>query len=90
MNLKLLAESNKIHPLSLRKLFTQSFMTRYTNYSTIDEFLKGGNFIINSHTEINPIRRELNSYVKNTTQFSCWQDMVYKAGEEFIIKVLDL
>lgn len=89
MKLKLLAKSNKIHPLSFRKLFTKSFMTKYTNCSTIDEFLKDGNFIINSRKDINPIRRDLNSYVRRTTRFPCWQDMVYKAGEEFIIKILD-
>ena len=90
MSLKLLSQYNKVHPLSFNKLFTQSFMIKYTNYSNLDDFFKGGNFIINSQQDINPIRRDLNCYVQNTTQFSCWQSMVYKAGEEFIIKILNL
>ncbi len=73
------------------KLFTSSFMQNYTNFLSFDDFLKGGNFIVNSQEDFEAIPEDdMDIHVSNTTKFSCWEDMLNKATEIYVSKKLSL
>lgn len=75
--------------ISFDKLFTSSFMQNYTNFLSFDDFLEGGNFIVNSQEDFEAIPdRDMDIHVSNTTKFSTWQDMLNRATEIYISKKL--
>lgn len=81
--------SNK-KTLSLSELFTTSFMSKYTNFSTFDNFLKAGNFTVNSQEDFEAIPdEEMDIHVGTLTSFSSWEDMLEKATEEYLVKKLN-
>ncbi|WP_218915171.1 hypothetical protein [Caldanaerobius polysaccharolyticus] len=82
-------ELEKTKTVSFNELFTSSFMNKYTNFSTIDEFFEAGKFVINSQEDFEAIPdKELDAHVKNSTVFSSWNDMLSKATEIYISKNL--
>lgn len=77
------------HSVSFDELFSNSFMRKYTQFSNFDEFLKAGNFIVNSQEDFEAIPdNEMDLHVGRATKFSSWQDMLGKAGEEYALKKL--
>jgi hypothetical protein len=49
-------------------------MTTFTNFSSIDEFLKKNPFDVHSQEDFENIdENELDKYVKETTRFSSWE-----------------
>lgn len=77
------------HKISFEELFTKSFMEKYTKYSSFDELLKAGNFIVNSEEDFLAIPDDIfDSHIKSVTTFSSWQDMLDKATELWIEKEL--
>lgn len=82
-------ELDGTHSVSITELFTRSFMKEYTNFTDFNEFLVAGNFIVNSQEDFDAIPDdELDLHVGKTTKFSSWQDMLDKAGEEYILNEL--
>lgn len=78
--------------LSFAELFTENFMERHTRgkYKTYEEFFKNGGFNIEVQEEFDAISdEELDEYIKNTTDFKNWQDMIDEAGNDAIQKRLD-
>lgn len=78
--------------LSFDELFTESFMEKHTKgkYKTYEEFFKNGGFNISVKEEFDTIpEKELDKYVKNTTDFKNWQDMIDEAGNDAIQRRLD-
>lgn len=70
-------------------LFISTFMRKYTNFSSFDEFLKNGNFTVNSQEDFESIPdAEMDDHVSKTTKFSSWQNMLNKAVEEYTAKKL--
>lgn len=79
------------HEVSFEELFTKSFMRKYTDFSTFDEFLEAGNFTVNSQEDFENIPdADLDAHVSKTTKFSSWEDMFDEAGEVYTIKKLGL
>ncbi|WP_195617352.1 hypothetical protein [Clostridium paraputrificum] len=77
------------HSVSFDELFKSSFMRKYTNFSNFDEFLKAGNFIVNSQEDFEAIPdNEMDLHVNKTTSFSSWENMLSKAGEEYTLRKL--
>lgn len=75
--------------VALDDLFVSSFMQKYTNFSNFDEFLKAGNFIVNSTEDFKAISDfEMDTHVSETTKFSSWQDMIDEAKSEYIARKL--
>ena len=79
------------HTVSFDKLFTESFMEKHTDYSSFDEFLKAGNFVVNSQEDFEAIPDDvLYQYVSQATDFGSWEDMLSKATNEYLSSKLSL
>ncbi len=75
--------------ISFDELFTFSFMTKYTQYESFDEFLKAGGFEVNSQEDFEAIPdADMDTYVSKMTSFRSWQNMLDKATEQYISKKL--
>lgn len=75
--------------ISFDKLFTSSFMRKYTNFSSFDEFLDAGNFEVNSQEDFEAIPDdEMDQLVRDTTKFSSWEEMLTTATELYVVKEL--
>jgi len=77
------------HNVSYDELFNASFMNRYTQHSTIDEFFVAGGFEFETEEEFEKIPEDkVNKHVQAVTKFNTWQDMFTKAGENWVAKKL--
>ena len=75
--------------VAFNDLFTRSFMSKYTNFSTFDEFLNAGNFIVNSQEDFEAIPDDdMDCHVQGTTKFSSWEEMLGSATEKYVAKQL--
>ncbi|MBT2759621.1 hypothetical protein J7E71_27690 [Mesobacillus foraminis] len=72
-------------------LFNESFMTAYTNFSSINHFFDKSPFKVEYESDFESIdTKQLDEFVKNQTKFSCWEDMKGAAGKEWVAKQLGL
>lgn len=72
--------------VSYDKLFDTSFMKKYTKFKTFNEFLKSGDFIINSIEDFKAIPDDkMDSYVNKSSIFSSWQDMLNCAARNYTL-----
>lgn len=86
MNSKKLTEQDQV---SLDVLFEKPFMRKYTKFSTFDEFLSAGNFIISSQKDFEDIPdADMNNHVRKSTRFSSWKEMLITASKEYVLKKL--
>lgn len=77
--------------ISFGELFNDEFVQEHTQFSNIDEFFESGGFIINREEDFNSIPQDkLDKHVKETTEFSDWEDMLSTAGAEYTAKELGL
>jgi hypothetical protein len=77
------------HQVSFDNIFTNSFMRKYTSVSNFDEFLTAGGFEVNSEEDFEAIPDDdMDNYVRKSTEFSSWQEMLNTAGEEYALKKL--
>jgi hypothetical protein len=71
------------------ELFNESFMAKYTNFSTIDEFFDYSPFKIEIEEDFDNINpEELDQYVRDYSRFEDWEDMKGTAGTEWVAKQL--
>lgn len=77
--------------VSFDKLFSTSFMKKYTSFSSINEFFEKGDFEFETEKDFENISEEkLDTYVSSTTNFSSWGEMKAKAGEVWVAKELEI
>ncbi len=82
-------ELSQTKQVSFDKLFSASFMRKYTSFSSIDEFLNAGGFDAQSQEAFEAIpEEELDKYIANTTNFKNWEDMLGEAGTQYALKKL--
>ena len=75
--------------VSFEDLFDKFFMEKYTNFSSFDELLEAGNFIVNSEEDFLAIPDDLfDSHINSVTKFETWQTMLDKATELWVEKEL--
>lgn len=76
--------------VSFEELFTYSFMKDNTNFTSIDELLKSGNFIVNSQEDFESLPEdELDVHIANTTKFSTWNEMFSSASDLYLDENLE-
>lgn len=64
-------------------------MVKYTTFSSFDELLEAGNFIVNSEEDFLAIPDDLfDSHISSVTNFKAWQNMLDKATELWVEKEL--
>jgi hypothetical protein len=79
------------HDVPYNELFNATFMYRYTQHSTIDEFFNAGGFEFETKEKFEEIpEEELDKFVQAATKFNTWQEMTIKAGERWVAKELGL
>lgn len=84
-------ELEKNNQIPFSDLFTHSFMLKHTNFSSFDELLEAGNFIVNSQEDFEAIpNAEFDVHISANTSFKKWEDMLSKATEIYITKKLGL
>jgi hypothetical protein len=77
------------HQISFEVLFNNRFMEKYTDTSSIEEFLERSGFVINSQEDFEKIpNEEFDIYVQKNTQFSSWEEMLQEATGEYVSKQL--
>lgn len=77
--------------LSLGELFSDNFMKKYTDYDSIEKMFENSDFKIESQGDFEKIPdQEWDEYVRETTNFNNWEEMLSKAREEWIAKKLGL
>lgn len=77
----------KEQEVSFEKLFSQSFMARYTKFKSINEMVDESPFKMENEEDFKNIPDlEWDNYVKENTSFQNWNEMFSKAGEECLGK----
>lgn len=74
------------HSIPFDELFPASFMSNYTDSSSIEELLQKGNFGIKSQEDFEKISDDaMDSFIAMHTSFLTWNQMVTKASEEWLV-----
>lgn len=82
-------EINETGSVDFKDLFTQNFMTRYTNFTNITEFFEESPFEFETQKEFESIdEKRLDEYVQQQSKFESWKDMFSTAGKEYVVKKL--
>ncbi|AEV17605.1 MULTISPECIES: hypothetical protein [Geobacillus] len=82
-------ELSETRTVPFSELFTQSFMEKYTQFSSFDDFLKAGGFFVETQEDFEAIPDEdMDKHVAKTTKFSDWQTMLDTAVSEYALKKL--
>lgn len=70
-------------------LFNQTFMSNNTQFSSFDEILEAGNFVVNSPEDFEAIPEDdFDKHIAKTTQFDTWGDMLNSAATDYAAKKL--
>jgi hypothetical protein len=73
------------------EIFPNSFMKMYTSFLSIEEMLDKSPFKIETSEDFKSIPDdEWDEFIRSTTQFKSWQEMINKGGEEWVTKKLGL
>ena len=82
-------ELSQTNQVPFDELFTDSFMRKYTAFSSIDELLDAGGFKVESSEDFESIPdAELDKHIASNTNFKSWEDMLGEAVSLFAAKKL--
>ncbi len=70
----------------LKDLLTPGFISQYSGFPNLEAFADAGGFRDFENADMD----EVNVFVAKHTRFSTWDKMVHKAGEEYVVRRLDL
>ncbi|WP_002746296.1 hypothetical protein [Leptospira mayottensis] len=87
-NLKKLSEKKEIGFL---ELFPTEFMSKYTDYSSVEEMFSSSGFVINSEDDFTKLEKspDWDAFVSQNTKFNSWEEMINFASDIYINQVLD-
>lgn len=78
------------HRVGVHDLLTPEFMSLHTRFPSFDAMLDSSTWDIASQEDFDAIPDEpWDEYVRETTDFHTWQEMLSAAGEEWIASQLD-
>ena len=78
-----------IHRIPIKDILTDEFISKHTRYASADEWFAQSPFEIQSQDDFEAIPdAEWDAYVRRTTSFKSWQEMLEKAGAGFVEKKL--
>lgn len=70
-------------------LFTSDFMSRYTKFDNLVDFIAASGQDFTSQDSWSSIQDgEINSFIQQNSDFDSWEDMYTTAGNEFLQKAL--
>lgn len=77
------------HEIPFSELFSSEFMTRYTDFASLDEMFQASGFVIESQDDFKAVPDdEWENFIKTRTQFSSWKDMRVTALKEWTARKL--
>jgi hypothetical protein len=75
---------NGTHSVVLRDLLTPEFIQSHTKHSSIDAWFAASGFTIESTADFEAIPdQEWDDYVRSTTDFASWEEMLKTAGSAY-------
>lgn len=78
------------HTVNFGELFNIEFMEKYTNSSSISEFLNASGLDFSSQESFKNINEtELDVYISKNSSFSSWSEMKSKAGQIWAAKKMN-
>lgn len=73
------------HSVSFDELFTASFLTRYTNFTSVEDMIQQSGYKVETSEDFQRIPdSEWDDFIANNTQFSNWQEMLSLATQEWL------
>lgn len=82
-------ELNGTHNIPLIDLFTDSFISENSKFSTAHEFFDASGFDFDNQEEFEAVPdADIDKYVSENTEFTTWSDMLTSAGERYVFKKL--
>lgn len=82
---------NDDEALDLKDIFTDDFMSMYTEFQTFEEFLYESPVEIESQEDFDQMDMgAMDAYVSEVTQFEAWEDMQGEAVSLYTINQLGL
>lgn len=79
------------HQVPFTELFNDSFMDKYTNFSSLEEMFQASGYNIESPEDFKAIPNEpWDEFIKNNSQFESWEEMRNTAAKEWMAKQLGL
>lgn len=73
------------HKVSVKELFSAGFMKRHTKFASFDAMVTASSFKVENEEDFKKIPdAEWDAYVRSSTKFANWQEMINKAGEEWL------
>lgn len=77
------------HNIPFSELFPASFMSKYTDSSSIEELLQKGDFDIKSQEDFEKIPdHKMDDFIATHTSFLTWKEMLTKGFEEWSARQL--
>ncbi|WP_449355229.1 hypothetical protein ACUL41_03625 [Virgibacillus natechei] len=71
------------------EIFNPSFMTKYTQYTSIHSFFEDSPFTLETQEDLKAIPEdELDLFISQNTNFNSWQNMLSEAGKQWTVKQL--
>lgn len=79
-------EGDDTHKIPIEKLFSPSFMRRYTDISTFPEFMERSPWEIEAMRDFEPLfgTHEFDEYIDAHTEFSSWTELFLNAGQAWV------
>ena len=79
------------HEVSFEELFSDAFMRKYTDYGSIDKLVEASGFKVQSQEDFAAIPDdEWDAFIRKSTRFSSWKEMMETATSEYVAKELGL
>ena len=77
--------------VEFHKVFSTSFMRKFTRYRNFEKFLQGGNFKIATQQDFEALPEEImDAHVKKSTKFATWQEMLDFATDKYILQQMKI
>ena len=84
-------ELSKEKSISFESLFTDSFMRKYTSFTSMGELLNAGGFKVESQEDFEAIpNAEFDRHIAANTKFKTWENMLDEATSQYVAKKLGL
>ncbi|SRR6266516_2962879 len=78
-------------PISLRELFPLIFLTRYTDFMSFEDMAQKSGFKLETEEDLASIPQDkMDAFIATHTQFSSWEEMLFKGYEEWTQRELGL
>lgn len=87
--LKRLEQLNGEHETTYGDLLPPEFISRYSDYPSLDELLAASGFSIEGEDDLSAIPDAgMDAFISSATQFATWDEMVSAALAEFVVRQL--